>query len=79
MIIFEKKKLEILLNNHFKFHIWLDIFNFSAANGTDLRMLCNFNLRDVNGDTPICLALNEGFNHLVPLLIQVSLINVLLY
>ncbi|VEN57070.1 unnamed protein product [Callosobruchus maculatus] len=31
---------------------------------------CNFNLRDINGDTPISLALNEGYNHLIPILIK---------
>lgn len=30
----------------------------------------NFNARDSNGDTPISLALNEGFNELVPVLIE---------
>lgn len=29
----------------------------------------NFNARDENGETPLSLALNEGFNSLVPLLI----------
>ncbi|CAH2007521.1 unnamed protein product [Acanthoscelides obtectus] len=31
---------------------------------------CNFNIRDTNGDTPISLALNEGYNHLIPVLIK---------
>lgn len=30
----------------------------------------NFNVRDTNGDTPLSLALNQGFNDLVPLLIE---------
>ncbi|XP_008195018.3 rabankyrin-5 [Tribolium castaneum] len=30
----------------------------------------NFNARDINGETPISLALNEGFNGLVPVLIK---------
>lgn len=30
----------------------------------------NFNARDANGDTPISLALNEGYNGLVPILIE---------
>ncbi|KAJ8957961.1 hypothetical protein NQ318_001960 [Aromia moschata] len=30
----------------------------------------NFNSRDVNGDTPISLALHDGYNHLVPVLIK---------
>lgn len=30
----------------------------------------NFNVRDINGDTPISLALNQGFNNLVPILID---------
>lgn len=30
----------------------------------------NFNARDANGDTPISLALNEGYNGLVPVLIE---------
>nr|CAI5848966.1 unnamed protein product [Callosobruchus analis] len=31
---------------------------------------CNFNIRDINGDTPISLALNDGYNHLIPILIK---------
>lgn len=30
----------------------------------------NFNARDINGETPISLALSEGFNDLVPILIR---------
>lgn len=30
----------------------------------------NFNARDINGETPISLALSEGFNDLVPVLIK---------
>ncbi|KAK4878403.1 hypothetical protein RN001_010909 [Aquatica leii] len=30
----------------------------------------NFNLKDSNGETPLSLALNEGFNELVPILIK---------
>ncbi|KAJ8913699.1 hypothetical protein NQ315_007416 [Exocentrus adspersus] len=36
----------------------------------EARPLCNFNTRDVNGETPISLALNQGCNHLVPVLIR---------
>lgn len=34
------------------------------------RLPVNFNLRDINGDTPISLALNLRFKELVPLLIK---------
>lgn len=41
-------------------------------NAEETRLLCNFNSRDIDGETPISLALNQGFNHLVPVLIQVG-------
>ncbi|XP_060532687.1 rabankyrin-5 isoform X2 [Cylas formicarius] len=42
---------------------------FDDAEG-ETRLAVNFNLRDINGDTPICLALNSGNKNLVPLLIE---------
>ncbi|KAF7283620.1 hypothetical protein GWI33_023258 [Rhynchophorus ferrugineus] len=44
--------------------------NIELDNKSDNRINVNFNLRDINGDTPISLALNEGYNDLVPLLIE---------
>nr|XP_023017767.1 rabankyrin-5 [Leptinotarsa decemlineata] len=41
-----------------------------TENTAESRVPCNFNLADMNGDTPISLALNEGYNHLVPVLIE---------
>lgn len=34
------------------------------------RVPANFNVRDSNGDTPLSLALNQGYNQLVPILIE---------
>lgn len=45
--------------------------NSTTTNGGDRpKIEANFNLRDINGDTPIILALNEDFNYLVPILIE---------
>lgn len=41
----------------------------SCLNGVP-KIETNFNIRDINGDTPIILALNEDFNYLVPILIE---------
>ncbi|CAH1132015.1 unnamed protein product [Ceutorhynchus assimilis] len=40
------------------------------SNGDEKRLAVNFNQRDINGDTPISLALNLRFKDLVPLLIK---------
>lgn len=55
-----------------KFSHIINLIKMFLDNSVDSRLPCNFNLRDVNGDTPICVALNEGFCHLVPILIEVS-------
>ncbi|CAG9820651.1 unnamed protein product [Phaedon cochleariae] len=41
-----------------------------GSDTSEPRVPCNFNLRDINGDTAISLALNKGYNHLVPVLIE---------
>lgn len=39
-------------------------------NTNESNIAVNFNLRDVDGETPLSLALNEGYNDLVPVLIR---------
>ncbi|CAH0549325.1 unnamed protein product [Brassicogethes aeneus] len=46
------------------------ILKFIEHNKDSSKISANFNARDINGDTPISLSLNEGNNELVPLLIQ---------
>ncbi|XP_050504422.1 rabankyrin-5 [Diabrotica virgifera virgifera] len=41
-----------------------------SKNSPDAQLICNFNQRDIEGETPISLALNEGFSHLIPTLIK---------
>ncbi|CAH1099534.1 unnamed protein product [Psylliodes chrysocephalus] len=43
---------------------------FFLENTQDPKQPCNFNVRDIDGETPISLALTEGLNHLVPILIK---------
>lgn len=53
--------IEVFINHNNK-----EMVNSSA----DLSKLStNFNLRDINGETPLSLALNAGYNELVPILI----------
>lgn len=39
-------------------------------NSDEVNFVVNFNSRDVDGETPLSLALNEGYNDLVPVLIR---------
>ncbi|KAF2882462.1 hypothetical protein ILUMI_23687 [Ignelater luminosus] len=41
-----------------------------SPNTDSPRIPANFNMRDINGEMPLSLALNEGYNELVPILIS---------
>lgn len=41
-----------------------------SPNTDSPRIAANFNIRDINGEMPLSLALNEGYNELVPILIS---------
>lgn len=42
----------------------------SNADKNSPKVVANFNIRDINGDTPLSLALNLGYKELVPVLIK---------
>lgn len=44
--------------------------NLGSGAGGEPKIAVNFNVRDLDGDTPLSLALNEGKKELVPLMIE---------